>query len=140
MLCLWRISFLDRQKEFFFFWHSQHNFFLSKSLNIHHWKWLKNFVKIKDHSKRWITRLMGRWRTQQTVRHRVNCRTHEHRHFERISQSMLLCTLINFRVLLGLHMVEGCKTMPIKLLDFNSFWNFKHMLCYWTKQFVHNIK
>lgn len=70
----------------------------------------------KVYSKRWITWLMGRWRTQQTVRHRVNCRTHEHRHFERILQSMLLCTLINFRVLLGLHMVEGCKTMLNKLL------------------------
>ena len=72
----------------------------------------------KYHSKRWITRLMGRWRTQQTVRHRVNCRTHEHRHFERILRSMLLCTLIYFRVLLGLHMVEGCKTMLNKLLVF----------------------
>lgn len=77
---------------------------------------------------------MGRWRTQQTVRHRVNCRTHEHRHFERISQSMLLCTLINFMVLLGLHMVEGCKTMLNKL--FKIFRNFKHMVYYWILWYI----
>ena len=32
----------------------------------------------------WITWLGGRWRTQQTACRNVNCRTYEHRHFERI--------------------------------------------------------
>ena len=31
---------------------------------------------------------MDRWRTQLTVWNRVNCRTHEHRYFERILRSM----------------------------------------------------
>lgn len=101
------------------------------------WKFLK---KKRYHSKRWITRLMGRWRTQQTVRHRVNCRTHEHRHFERISQSMLYGTLINFEVLLGLHMVEGCKTMQNKLLISHIFLWEKHMLYYWLRFFFSFVK
>ena len=37
----------------------------------------------------WINWLGGRWRTQLNARHNVNCRTHEHRHFERILQ---VCT------------------------------------------------
>jgi len=51
---------------------------------------------------------------------------------------MLLFTLINFIVLLVLHMVEGRKTMLIKLLI--NF--YKHMLYYWIKImfFIHNIK
>ena len=32
----------------------------------------------------WINWLGGRWRTQLAARRHVNCRTHEHRHFERI--------------------------------------------------------
>lgn len=34
-------------------------------------------------SKRWITRLVGRWKTGQNPRVNVNCRHIEHRHFER---------------------------------------------------------
>lgn len=33
---------------------------------------------------RWITRLVDRWRTQQTVRPSLNCRHFDGRHFERI--------------------------------------------------------
>lgn len=33
--------------------------------------------------ERWITWLVGRRRTQQTARHCVKCRSHEHRHVER---------------------------------------------------------
>jgi hypothetical protein len=40
----------------------------------------------------WITRLVGRWRTQLTACRRVNCRTHEHRRFERKWRSK-----VNFR-------------------------------------------
>ena len=32
----------------------------------------------------WISWLGGRWRTELNPWHNVNCRTHEHRHFERI--------------------------------------------------------
>lgn len=43
--------------------------------------------KKKDYSERWITWLVGRWRTQLIARLLVNCRTHEHRHFERTLRS-----------------------------------------------------
>ena len=39
--------------------------------------------KTKYNTIQWITWLGGRWRTQLTARRNVNCRTHEHRHFER---------------------------------------------------------
>lgn len=42
----------------------------------------------KDYPKRWITWLVGRWRTQLIARQLVNCRTHEHRHFERTLRSL----------------------------------------------------
>lgn len=38
---------------------------------------------IKKNPERWITWLVGRRRTQQTARHCVKCRSHEHRHVER---------------------------------------------------------
>lgn len=37
----------------------------------------------KKNPERWITWLVGRRRTQQTARHCVKCRSHEHRHVER---------------------------------------------------------
>lgn len=40
-----------------------------------------------DYPERWITWLVGRWRTQLIARQLVNCRTHEHRHFERTLRS-----------------------------------------------------
>lgn len=43
----------------------------------------KKFKKLKLNLEWWITRLVGRWRTQLTACRRVNCRTHEHRRFER---------------------------------------------------------
>lgn len=43
----------------------------------------------KFYPKRGITWFVGRWRTQQTARIYVNCRTHEHRHFERILRFIL---------------------------------------------------
>lgn len=47
-----------------------------------------NFKKISnDYPERWITWLVGRWRTQLIARQLVNCRTHEHRHFERTLRS-----------------------------------------------------
>uniref|UniRef100_A0A8D8LZQ4 Uncharacterized protein n=1 Tax=Cacopsylla melanoneura TaxID=428564 RepID=A0A8D8LZQ4_9HEMI len=36
-----------------------------------------------NNPERWITWLVGRRRTQQTARHCVKCRSHEHRHVER---------------------------------------------------------
>lgn len=45
------------------------------------------FFNLKDYPKRWITWLVGRWRTQLIARQLVNCRTHEHRHFERTLRS-----------------------------------------------------
>ena len=50
-----------------------------------------SFIKIKkkyDYSERWIIWLMGLWKMQLIARQRVNCRTHEHRHFERTLRSM----------------------------------------------------
>lgn len=41
-----------------------------------------------DYPERWITWLVGRWRTQLIARQLVNCRTHEHRHFERTLRSL----------------------------------------------------
>ena len=41
-----------------------------------------------DYSERWIIWLMGLWKMQLIARQRVNCRTHEHRHFERTLRSM----------------------------------------------------
>ena len=48
---------------------------------------------LKDNTMQWITWLGGRWRTQLTARRNVNCRTHEHRHFERTlrTEACLLC-------------------------------------------------
>ena len=43
-------------------------------------------LKTKYNTIQWIIWLRGRWRTELTLRCRVNCRTHEHRHFERILQ------------------------------------------------------
>ncbi len=41
--------------------------------------------RVKNYySMRWITRLVDRWRTQQTVRPSLNCRHFDGRHFERI--------------------------------------------------------
>lgn len=42
-----------------------------------------------NYPKRGITWFVGRWRTQQTARIYVNCRTHEHRYFERILRFIL---------------------------------------------------
>ena len=53
------------------------------------WNFKKCILKYYNKNKQkinlewWITRLVGRWRTQLTACRRVNCRTHEHRHFER---------------------------------------------------------
>lgn len=47
----------------------------------------KKFYIKYDYPERWITWLVGRWRTQLIARQRVNCRTHEHRHFERTLRS-----------------------------------------------------
>ena len=41
----------------------------------------------ENNTLQWITWLGGRWRTQLTARRNVNCRTCEHRHFERILRS-----------------------------------------------------
>lgn len=38
---------------------------------------------VNNNPERWITWLVGRRRTQQTARHCVKCRSHEHRHVER---------------------------------------------------------
>jgi len=46
------------------------------------------FGKQTHNPERWITRLVGRWRTQQIARRHVNCRTHEHRRFERTLRSL----------------------------------------------------
>ena len=46
--------------------------------------WDRSKVGICDHSKRWITRLVGRWRTQLTVWINVNCRHFDHQRSERI--------------------------------------------------------
>ena len=43
---------------------------------------MKSEKKINN-PERWITWLVGRRRTQQTARHCVKCRSHEHRHVER---------------------------------------------------------
>ena len=48
---------------------------------------IKNKKEKYDYPERWITWLVGRWRTQLIARQRVNCRTHEHRHFERTLRS-----------------------------------------------------
>lgn len=48
----------------------------------------RRLVIIKYNPKRWITWLVGRWRTQQIARQLVNCRTHEHRQFERTLRSL----------------------------------------------------
>ena len=47
----------------------------------------------KYNTAQWITWLEGRWRTQLTARRNVNCRTHEHRHFERTlrTEDYFLC-------------------------------------------------
>ena len=47
------------------------------------WKALQ---QSKYHTLQWITWLGGRWRTQLTARRNVNCRTCDHRPFERILQ------------------------------------------------------
>lgn len=39
--------------------------------------------RLTNNPERWITWLVGRRRTQQTARHCVKCRSHEHRHVER---------------------------------------------------------
>lgn len=52
-----------------------------------------------DYPERWITWLVGRWRTQLIARQLVNCRTHEHRHFER--------TLRSSDSVPGPHLAEG---------------------------------
>ena len=44
----------------------------------------RRMKNLKHNTIQWITWLRGRWRTQLAARRRVNCRTHEHRHFERI--------------------------------------------------------
>lgn len=49
---------------------------------------LEKYIKVKNlkrfHSKRWITRLVDRWRTGPAPRISANCRHKEHRCFERI--------------------------------------------------------
>lgn len=53
-------------------------------------RYLRNRISIKwknDYPERWITWLVDRWRTQLIARQLVNCRTHEHRHFERTLRS-----------------------------------------------------
>ena len=63
------------------------------------WTCLWNFYSIlysilrvnwieKYNTLQWITWLGGRWRTQLTARRHVNCRTCEHRHFERILRTV----------------------------------------------------
>lgn len=60
-----------------------------------HWKMMSIEFNLKrnsensfyDYPERWITWLVGRWRTQLIARQLVNCRTHEHRHFERTLRS-----------------------------------------------------
>lgn len=42
-----------------------------------------NRLTLINNPERWITWLVGRRRTQQTARHCVKCRSHEHRHVER---------------------------------------------------------
>lgn len=49
--------------------------------------WFIETKNINDYPERWITWLVGRWRTQLIARQLVNCRTHEHRHFERTLRS-----------------------------------------------------
>ena len=67
---------------------SKKTFFL-KFYSLHCEQWL--YVE-SDNTAQWITWLGGRWRTQQTARRNVNCRTYEHRHFERILRA-LACPL-----------------------------------------------
>lgn len=45
---------------------------------------------MKHNAMQWITWLGGRWRSQLAASRNVNCRTHEHRHIERILQIVTL--------------------------------------------------
>lgn len=49
--------------------------------------WLSVNLCATYYPERWITWFVGRWRTQLIARQLVNCRTHEHRHFERTLRS-----------------------------------------------------
>ena len=61
---------------------------------------LKHYVwESKYNTIQWIIWLGGRWRTELTLWCRVNCRTHEHRHFERI-----------LRILQGLRVAQAAVT------------------------------
>lgn len=74
-------------------------------------------------SIRGITRLMDRWRTQLTVWNRVNCRTHEHRYFERILRSTLSTTngyASDYYSVPGPHMVE-CRKYKLYQLYWNIY-------------------
>ena len=46
----------------------------------------KQIAETLYNAMQWINWIGGRWRTQLNAWHNVNCRTHEHRHFERILQ------------------------------------------------------
>lgn len=73
-LCSFSLQLLHFPQVLFYLnWLFDNKFFLLKKK--------QNFFNYNP--ERWITRLVGRWRTQQTARRHVNCRTHEHRHFER---------------------------------------------------------
>jgi len=56
-------------------------------------------VQEKYYTERWITWLVGRRRTQLIARQILNCRTHEHRHFER--------TLLSTETIPGPRLAEG---------------------------------
>ena len=57
-------------------------------LVIFYWYYLA--VKTLYNPERWITWLVDRWRTPLDARLHVNCRTHEHRLFERILRLWLV--------------------------------------------------
>lgn len=65
--------------------------------------------KTNYYPERWITWLVGRWRTQLIAWQLVNCRTHEHRHFER--------TLRSTDPIPGPHLAEG-RLLYKKLLTY----------------------
>ena len=46
----------------------------------------KQIAETLYNAMQWINWIGGRWRTQLNAWHNVNCRTHEHWHFERILQ------------------------------------------------------
>ena len=56
--------------------------------------WLagNSLLKTLYNAMQWINWIGGRWRTQLNAWHNVNCRTHEHRQFERILQVCAHCT------------------------------------------------